>query len=59
MWLSTTASGPIDGKLKSGATSAGLAENALTITNEGSKVELDPSSCKPPRRPRRRSSPAS
>ncbi|MPN18188.1 Membrane lipoprotein TmpC [bioreactor metagenome] len=33
----------IKGTLKGGATSAGLAENALTITNEGSKVELDPS----------------
>jgi basic membrane protein A len=33
----------IDGTLKSGANSAGLAENALTITNEGSKVELDSS----------------
>jgi hypothetical protein len=28
----------IDGTLKSGANSAGLAENALTITNEGSKL---------------------
>ena len=31
----------INGTLVSGATSAGLAENALTITNEGSKVPLD------------------
>lgn len=33
----------IAGTLAGGATSAGLAENALTITNEGSEVPLDPS----------------